>query len=164
MLSSCAKLGRPDEEELALGAIAETGEGIFNEHLISLLGVSSDYLKREIEKQKSIVKERLARYRSNCPAPELKGKTVILVDDGIATGASMRVAIQWAKSEGAKENCLGRSCRRSRLIENDGERVDESSAYFLRSILKRVGSFYKFFDQTEDAEIIRLLSPSSQRK
>ncbi|HEY5259043.1 MAG TPA: phosphoribosyltransferase [Rhabdochlamydiaceae bacterium] len=157
------KIGAPGEEELALGAIAETGEGIFNEHLISLLGVSSDYLKREIEKQKNIVKVRLSRYRSNCPASELKGKTVILVDDGIATGASMRVAIQWAKSEGAKKIVLAVPVAAPDSLKSMEKEVDEVVCLFSPVYFEAVGSFYKFFDQTEDAEIIRLLSSSNQR-
>ncbi|HSX03193.1 MAG TPA: phosphoribosyltransferase family protein, partial [Rhabdochlamydiaceae bacterium] len=80
------KVGAPGNEELALGAVTEKGEGIFNDHLITLLGVSKDYLKRQIEKEKQVAKMRLELYLGKRPLPSVKGKTVILVDDGIATG------------------------------------------------------------------------------
>jgi putative phosphoribosyl transferase len=156
------KIGAPGDEELALGAVAETGEGIFNEHLISLLGVSADYLKREVEKQKKIVLERLGRYRGMCPAPELKGKTVILVDDGIATGASMRVAIQWVRSEGAKKIVLAVPVAAPDSLKQIEKEVDEAICLISPVYFEAVGSFYKFFDQTEDAEIIRILSSSAR--
>ena len=87
------KIGAPGNPELALGAISEHGKGVFNEHLIGLLGIPPEYLATEVERQKMVVKQRLALYRGSAGSPELKGKTVILVDDGIATGASMRAAI-----------------------------------------------------------------------
>ena len=155
------KIGAPGNEELALGAIAESGEGIFNEHLISLLGVSSDYLKREIEKQKKIVQERVARYRSHSQSPVLKGKTVILVDDGIATGASIKVAIQWVRREGAKKIVLAIPVAAPDSLKGLEKDVDEAICLFSPVYFEAVGSFYKVFDQTEDPEIIRLLSAQS---
>src|SRR5262245_9307491 len=67
------KVGAPGNEELALGAIAEHGEGIFNEQLIGILGVSQEYLQREVERQKKILGDRLELYRGNAPSPVIKG-------------------------------------------------------------------------------------------
>ena len=97
------KVGAPNNPELAVGAITETGKGYFNEELIYALNVPKEYLEQVINSEKRVAEKRLALYRKNRKGPDLKGKTVILVDDGIATGATMIAAIRSSKSQGAKE-------------------------------------------------------------
>ena len=152
------KIGAPNNEELALGAIAEHGEGIFNEHLVGLLGVSPDYLKKEVERQKKILKERLSLYRGKSPAPDLKGKTVILVDDGIATGASMRVAIKSVRDAGAKKIVLAVPVAAPDSLNKIAREVDEVVCLSSPVFFEAVGSFYQEFDQTTDEEVVHLLS------
>ena len=96
-----AKIGAPYNPEFALGAITETGQGFFNQETIAYLGVSAAYLKAEIEKEKKLALHRLEIYRNTCPKICLEDKTVILIDDGLATGATMKAAIQAVKVEGA---------------------------------------------------------------
>jgi putative phosphoribosyl transferase len=153
------KIGAPDNEELALGAIAEHGEGIFNHRLIELLGVSSDYLKREVERQKKILKERLTLYRGNSVAPNLKGMRIVLVDDGIATGASMSVAIKSIRDAGAKKIILAVPVAAPDSLHKISEQVDDVVCLFSPAHFAAVGSFYQIFDQTSDAEVVRLLQP-----
>ena len=151
------KIGAPGNEELALGAIVESGEGIFNEDLISLLGVNREYLKSEIEKEKKIAAARRALYLKGVP-PELKGQTVILVDDGIATGASMRVAVKSVKAQGTKKVVLAVPVAAPdslRLLEKE---VDEVVCLYSPTHFGAVGAFYKSFQQTSDEEIIQLLA------
>lgn len=152
------KIGAPNNEELALGAIAEHGEGIFNEHLVGILGVSHDYLKKEVERQKKILKERLSLYRGKSPAPDLKGKTVILVDDGIATGASMRVAIKSVRDAGAKKIVLAVPVAAPDSLDKIAKEVDEVICLSSPVFFEAVGGFYQEFDQTSDEEVIHLLS------
>lgn len=152
------KVGAPGNEELALGAIAEHGEGIFNEHLIGLLGVPSSEIKREVERQKKILLERLALYRGNSPAPDLKGKTVILVDDGIATGASMRVAIKSVRAAGPKKIVMAVPVGAPATLQKMSGEADEIICLHSPIIFEAVGSFYRVFDQTADEEVVRLLS------
>jgi putative phosphoribosyl transferase len=152
------KIGAPNNEELALGAIAEHGEGIFNEHLLGILGVSPDYLKKEVERQKKILKERLSLYRGKSPAPDLKGKTVILVDDGIATGASMRIAIKSVRDAGAKKIVLAVPVAAPDSLDKIAKEVDEVVCLSSPVFFEAVGSFYQEFDQTSDEEVIHLLS------
>lgn len=151
------KVGAPDNEELALGAITESGEGIFNDHLIGMLGVSSDYLKREVERQKETARKRGALYRGKIPPPAIKGKTVILVDDGIATGASIRAAIKSVRKEHVKKIVLAVPVAAPdslRLIEKE---VDEVVCLYTPIYFEAVGAFYKSFDQTSDEELMGLL-------
>ncbi len=152
------KVGAPGNEELALGAVTETGEGIFNDHLITLLAVSKDYLKRQIEKEKKIAKARLELYLGTHPNPNVKGKTVILVDDGIATGASMRVAIHAMRVQGAKKIVLAVPVAAPDSLKKIQKEADEIHCLQTPTYFEAVGSFYKKFDQTTDDEIIALLS------
>jgi putative phosphoribosyl transferase len=151
------KVGAPGNEELALGAIAEQGAGIFNEQLIAVLGVSHEYLKKEVERQKKILKERLALYRGKSPPPVIEGKTVILVDDGIATGASMRVAIQSVRAAGAKKIILAVPVAAPDSLRKMEKEVDEVDCLSSPSFFEAVGQFYKAFAQTSDEEVMRLL-------
>ena len=152
------KIGAPGNEELALGAIAEHGEGIFNEQLIGILAVSQEYLQREVERQKKILQERLELYRGNAPAPAIEGKIVILVDDGIATGASMRVAIKSVRDAGAKKIVLAVPVAAPDSLRKIQKEVDEVVCLSSPVFFEAVGAFYKQFDQTSDQEVIHLLA------
>lgn len=152
------KIGAPGNEELALGAIAEHGEGIFNEELIGILGVSQDYLKKEVERQKKILEKRLDRYRGNSPAPVIKNKIVILVDDGIATGASMRVAIKSIRDAGAGKIVLAVPVAAPDSLRKMQKEVDEVVCLSSPAFFEAVGGFYRAFEQTSDEEVIHLLA------
>jgi putative phosphoribosyl transferase len=155
------KLGSPGNEELAIGAIGEQGEGIFNDHLIGLLGVSSDYIKKEVERQRRILKERLLLYRGKSTDLHLKGKTVILVDDGIATGASMRVAIRSVRQSSAKKIVLAVPVAAPDSLKKLSKEVDETVCLSAPGFFEAVGSFYRVFDQTTDEEVVQLLTKYS---
>lgn len=152
------KIGAPGNEELALGAITESGEGFFNDDLIAMLGVSSDYLKREIEKEKGVAKRRVELYHSGHKSLNLKNKVVILVDDGIATGASVRAAIKSIKASGAQKIVLAVPVAAPDSLRKIGKEVDEVICLSTPAFFEAVGAFYRAFDQTSDEEIIRLLS------
>jgi putative phosphoribosyl transferase len=151
------KIGAPGNPELALGAIAEQGEGVFNDALIHLLGVSPKELREEVQNQKKLLKERLNLYRKNSPALSLMGKTVILIDDGIATGASMLVAIQSVRSAGAKKIVLAVPVAAPDSLRKIDPHVDETICLFSPPDFEAVGSFYHRFEQTSDEEVIQLL-------
>lgn len=152
------KIGAPGNPELALGAVGEMGDGVFNEHLIGLLGVSREYLAVEVEKEKQIVKKRLALYRGDTQAPVLKEKVVILVDDGIATGASMRAAIKSVRSSGAQRVVLAVPVASPDSLKMIEREVDEVVCLASPASFEAVGSFYRVFDQTTDEEIMQILS------
>lgn len=151
------KIGAPGNEELAIGAIAEHGEGIFNDHLLKAFGISSSDLKKEVDRQRKILNDRLALYRGKKSAPELKGKTVILVDDGIATGASMRVAIRSVRDAGAKKIVLAVPVAAPDSLRKISQEVDEVVCPLSPPFFEAVGEFYRVFDQTSDEEVVRLL-------
>ncbi len=154
------KIGAPGNEELAVGAVTEKGEGTFNENLITILGVSSDYLKREVEKEKRLAGARGALYRGDSPPLEVKDKTLILVDDGIATGASVKAAIKSLKGESPHKIILAIPLAAPDSLRALQKEVDETVCLSTPSYFEAVGSFYKFFDQTSDQEIVSLLKSS----
>ena len=97
------KIGFPGNPETAIGAITVDGQLIFDWKIISKMAISQDYIDYEIEKEKKEAVRRLRTYRGSKPALDFKGKIVILIDDGIATGATARVAIKSARARGAEK-------------------------------------------------------------
>src|SRR5207247_2099771 len=99
------KLGAPGNPELGLGAVAE-GVEVLDERLIRLLGVEPSYLRGEIAAQQEEIARRSAAYRQGRRPVDVPGKTVIVIDDGIATGGTAAAAVRWARAKGAKEVVL----------------------------------------------------------
>lgn len=157
------KVGAPYSHELALGAVTETGEGAFNEGLIAQLGVSQQYLQREIEKEKQVAQKRLEVYRKICPKISLKGKTVILIDDGLATGATMKAAIKSVKAEGVKFLVVAVPVSPPDTFYEIRGMADEAIAIETPSFFQAVGQFYEDFTPTEDEDVINLLTLSRSR-
>jgi len=151
------KIGAPGNEELALGAVASVGEPVFNEHLIALLGVSPEYLKSSVEREREKIKQRLALYLGGRKAPVLKGKTVVIVDDGIATGASMRAAIQAVRSEKPTKIILAVPVAAPDSLSALRSLVDETICLYSPSFFEAVGAFYKHFEQVSDEQVQNIL-------
>ncbi|MDE1823598.1 MAG: phosphoribosyltransferase, partial [Candidatus Micrarchaeota archaeon] len=95
------KLRDPWNEELAIGSVMPDGSMFLNERVIALRPVPSDYIEKERDIQTKEAQRRLSAYRGERPYPELKGRTVIIVDDGIATGSTMESASRWVKGQEA---------------------------------------------------------------
>ncbi len=151
------KLGAPGNPELAIGAIDETGAGYFNEELIRELGVSKEYLADEIARQMAKAKARKALFVKE--EPDLKNMTVILVDDGLATGATMFASILSAqKQHPAKIVVALPTCPES-MVPILESMVDE--VYCLDTAdYGAVSMAYEYFLQVEDKDVIALLKQS----
>jgi putative phosphoribosyl transferase len=157
----CArKVGAPHNPELAIGAVTETGEGYFNQELIDYLAVPPSYLKITTEKETAEAQRRLKAYRQNRPSLLLDGKIVILIDDGMATGATMKAAIHSVKSSGAMQVIVAVPVSSYDTFEEIKDIVDEAIAVQLPVPFYAVGEFYRDFSQTTDQEVIQLLSRS----
>lgn len=153
------KMGAPFNPELAIGAITETGEKILSKDLISSLAISEDYISKIAEEEKKVALSRLKRFRNNRPNRQLKGKKVIIVDDGLATGATMRAAIKTVKAEGAKKIVVAVPVSPPDTAERIENEVDELIALSTPTSFYAVGQFYDHFDQTTDEEVVQLLNP-----
>lgn len=147
------KIGAPGNEEYALGALSETGELLLNEQM----GVSSAYIQKIIEREKKVAQERSALYRGKKPQVDFKNKVIILVDDGIATGSTMEVAIRSMRKAKAKKIVLAVPVAAPDSLKRLSAQVDETVCLSSPSPFYAVGNFYREFGQTSDQEIIALL-------
>jgi predicted phosphoribosyltransferase len=154
------KLGVPGYEELAMGAIASGNVSVLNPDVMRALPNSETILKSVVAREKIELQRRETRYRENRPAPDFRDRVVILVDDGLATGATMRAAAAALRKQavakivvavpvGAPETC--------REIELE---VDETICASTPEFFHGVGQFYEDFSQTSDEEVRELLARS----
>lgn len=152
------KIGAPYNEEFAIGAITETGEGILSKELVAELYISEDYLQNKIAEETQKAKWRLDAYRKNRPPRQLNGKRVILIDDGLATGSTMRAAIKTVRKEGAKEIVIAIPVSPPETLASLKKEVDLIVCLATPEIFFGVGQFYENFEQTTDEEVIELLA------
>ncbi len=159
------KLGAPFNPELAIGAISDQGEPFLNDNLIMQLGVSDKYIEDTIAKEKVTAQKRLQKYRQNRPRISLDGKTVILIDDGLATGATMHAAIKGVRATGAARVIVAVPVAPPDTVEEMRSEVDEILCLAAPSFFAAVGQFYDDFSQTEDDEVVAFLqntNPTNQ--
>lgn len=155
------KIGAPYNEEYAIGAITETGEGVISQDVVRELDVPESYLKRTIEEETKKAKWRLDHYRKNRPPRNLRNKRVIIVDDGLATGSTMRAAIKTVRAEKAKEIVMAVPVAPPDTVHQLKKEVDKTVCLSTPSSFYAVGQFYDFFEQTTDDEVIALLEQLS---
>jgi putative phosphoribosyl transferase len=151
------KIGAPFNPEFAIGAITETGEGFFNEALITRLGISKEYIAHEIKKERERATARLKMFRRDLPPRQLQGKTVILMDDGLATGATMKAAIASVRKEQAEIVIVAVPVAPLETLQEIQALVDQAFCLETPSFFEAVGQFYLHFTQVEDAEVLALL-------
>lgn len=157
----CArKVGAPHNPELAIGAVTETGEGYFNQDLIDYLRVTPGFLKTSIEVEKKEAQRRLKIYRQNRLPLVLENKTLILIDDGMATGATMKAAVKSVKASGAAKIIVAVPVSAYETFEEVKQEVDECISLDIPMPFYAVGEFYQDFSQTTDDEVIEILSHS----
>ena len=152
------KIGAPFNPELAIGAVTETGENILSDDLIRSLGVSEAYIQEAIKREKREALRRLAYYRQKRPPRELKGKTVILVDDGLATGSTMRAAIKTCRAEKVQHLILAVPVAPPDTLQHIKQEVDQVICLSAPPSFQAVGQYYSHFDPTSDEEVIALLT------
>ncbi|MDP3948919.1 MAG: phosphoribosyltransferase family protein [bacterium] len=157
------KIGAPGNPELAIGAIAESSR-ILDEKIIKEYKISRDYINVETAKLRQEITRRVKLYRKGESFLNLGGKTVVLVDDGIATGATMNSAINYAKTAGAREVIVAvpvASDESLQKIEKEIDRVvclERVGPYFFA-----VGEHYEHFPQVSDEEVISALKSVSAK-
>jgi putative phosphoribosyl transferase len=151
------KLGVPGHEELAMGAIASGGVLVRNEEVVGKLGLGEDTLRRVAEAEQRELARRERSYRQDRPPPDLAGRVVILVDDGLATGSTMRAAVEAARRLGparvvvAVPTAPASTCQRLREV------ADEVFCATTPRPFRAVGNSYRSFPQTSDEEVRSLL-------
>jgi len=150
------KVGAPGNPELGLGAVAP-GVRVLDPWLIERLGVTEEYLEREIAAEEAETIRRLRVYRDDRPPLELTGKTAIVIDDGVATGGTAVAAIRWARAQGAGKVVLAVPVAPPQTMERLRREADEVVALATPEPFFAVGEWYRRFEQTSDEEVIEAL-------
>lgn len=151
------KLGLPGHEELAMGAIATGNARVMNEDVVRLERVSESAIERVFEKERKELERREKTYRGDRPLPDLEGRTVILVDDGLATGATMRAAIQVVRQQSPGKIVMAVPVAPRDTLEKMREEADEVVCPSVPSSFMGIGQWYRDFGQTSDQEVKDLL-------
>ena len=156
------KLGVPGHEELAMGAIASGGVRVLNQDIIRRIAISAEEIERVSARERMELRRRELVYRGDAPPTDVSGKIVILVDDGIATGSTMRAAVTALKRHSPERIVVGaptapRSCRKDL-----GPDFDELVTVAEPDPFYSVGQAYHIFDQTSDEEVRSLLAEANR--
>jgi len=152
------KLGHPEQPELAIGALAEDGEPVWEEGSAARTSVDAAAAQRLVQSERAELARRRLAYRGDRPAPDLAGRVVVLVDDGVATGSTARAAIRSLRGAGAAQVVLAvpvasREARRELSVDADRVFVLSTPRDF-----RSVGTWYDDFRQTTDEEVVALLA------
>jgi putative phosphoribosyl transferase len=156
------KIGFPGDPELAAGAVSETGSVVFNEDIVPRYGVSRAYLEKETARQKEEIARRIALYREGKGIPPLAGKTVILVDDGVATGATVKAAISTLKKERIAKLVIALPVASRDAEQEITPLVDEWVCLQAPAGFRAVGSYYADFTQVEDEDVVAMLKETTR--
>lgn len=158
------KLGVPGHEELAMGAIATGGVRVMNEDTVNYLKIPDAAIDTVAQKEMKELERREQLYRGNRPATDVRGKTVILVDDGLATGATMRAAAAALRMQGPKEIIVAVPVAAETTCDEFRDEVDEVICAATPEPFMAVGLWYKDFSQTSDEEVRELLEVSARNQ
>jgi len=150
------KVGAPYNPELAIGAVAHDGSFFPNSELIDALGIPKNYLDEKIAEQMEEIRHRLVKFRGRTDY-DLKNKTVVLVDDGIATGATVFVALEWIKKQHPKRIIVAIPVGPRDTIEKLSK-IAEVVVLDAPESFGAVGEFYHSFDQVEDYQVMEIMS------
>ncbi|WP_437631172.1 phosphoribosyltransferase family protein [Sorangium sp. So ce854] len=151
------KVGAPGYEELGLGAVSEGGEVYLNDQALAELGVPPDEAAEIVDRKAAEVEARVQRFRRGRPLPDLAGRTVIVVDDGIATGGTARAALHAVRRRGPRRLVLAVPVASPRTLDSLRPEVDEVVCLAADPHLFAIGAYYRDFSQTTDDDVVALL-------
>jgi predicted phosphoribosyltransferase len=157
------KLGVPGHEELAMGAIAHGGFRVLNQDVIEGLGIPAAVVDQVTAKEAVELSRRERLYRGAAAAPELRGRTVLLVDDGLATGSTMAAAVAGVRAQDPARVIVAVPVASTEAMEMLGQVADESVAVLTPRHFGGVGEWYDDFSQTSDDEVRTLLEAARKR-
>jgi len=156
------KLGVPGQEELALGAIASGNVQVLNHEVVQALNLSEQVIERIAQREQRVLDQRERLYRDDRPPPDLRDRVVILIDDGLATGASMRAAAQAARKHYPARLVVAVPVAAPSVCEAFREEVDEIICVRTPDPFQGVGWWYRDFSQVSDQEVHDLLERAQQ--
>ena len=152
------KIGAPDNPELAVGAVSQDGEMITSRELVRMLGIPDDYLRDESARQLEEIRSRMKKYRGSRPYPQLEGKTVVILDDGIATGSTIQAAAEFVRKKNAAHIILAAPVGPPDTVRELSKIVDRVVCLGTPAAFNAIGEFYEEFEQVEDDTVRKILS------
>lgn len=158
------KLGVPGFEELAAGAIASGGVRVLNDDVVRALPHADEIIESVTARETAELQRREQSYRDGRPAPELRDRMVILVDDGLATGATMRAAVAALRQRGVAKIIVAVPVGAPETCRELEELVDETVCSITPEFFQAVGQYYQDFSQTSDEEVRELLARAAQNR
>jgi putative phosphoribosyl transferase len=156
------KLGAPHNPELAIGSVTLSGEASLDQRLIGLLGVTAEWLAREIETQRKELERRLRKYRGDRPPPVIQDATIILVDDGLATGSTARAALRSLRALRPSQLIMAAPVAPAETVASLEQEADAVVVLETPEMFGAVGQFYSVFDQVSDEEVLGLLDEAER--
>ena len=152
------KVGFPGHEEFAVGAVAEGGHAYFDKNTFRHFDLGWEAIEPTLDRERAELERRVARYRTALPLQDLTGATAILVDDGIATGATMKAAALSVRARGARAVIAAAPVAAREAVATVEEAVEEMVVGYVPEEFIAVGQFYEDFEQVEDDAVLRLLA------
>jgi putative phosphoribosyl transferase len=158
------KLRAPHQPELAIGAVGEDGRAFLNQPVALALNLTPDYLLAERRRQLEEINRRKELYRNVRPAVPLAGRSVLVTDDGIATGSTMIAALQAARTQDPFELIVAAPVAAPDRLEQVRRWCDDAVCLYVSSDFIGVGQFYSNFAQVSDAEVVELLKKAGKTR
>lgn len=158
------KLGVPGHEELAMGAIAWGGVRVINEGLVDYLGIPDELIDKIAAFEQRELERRAQAYRDNRPPPDVKDRVVVLVDDGLATGSTMRAAAAALRPQKPRRIVVAVPVSAPETCDEFRREVDEIVCAVTPEHFQGVGFWYQDFSQTSDEEVRELLGRTMQMR
>lgn len=158
------KIGFPGHEELAVGAVDADGNIELNESLLKSYSIEKEAIMRKAKDIKKTLDKKIKHLRGNAPFPELKGKTVILTDDGIATGFTVKSALNYLQEKEAKEIILAVPVSAQDALAELKKLADKTICLQSPILFGAVGQFYGIFDQVSDSKVREMLKAKIFKK
>jgi predicted phosphoribosyltransferase len=158
------KLGVPGQEELAMGAIASGGVRVVNEDIVNYLGIPNEVIDAVAAREQRELERREGAYRDGRPPPDVKDRVVILIDDGLATGSTMRAAAAALRLQKPRRLVVAVPVSSPETCNEFRSEVDEIVCAFTPKHFQGVGLWYEDFSQTSDEEVRELLKRATEQR
>ncbi len=151
------KLGAPGNEELAIGAVMEDGTSYINHYIVNALQIPQRYIESEKARQAAEIRRRATEYRKPALSYNISGKNVILIDDGIATGATVIASARWARNAQPSSLTIGVPVAPPQSVEVLKQEADSVIVLHMPQDFGSVGQFYEQFEPVSDSQVTQIM-------